>query len=476
MNLSADVAARVRVAGWVEGASFAALAATVATAPWLQTPITPTRTKLIEIGLGVSLGLWVLALLLRQRWPRGPFGVFVGVTLALAWGWFLALNARTVYDPVTLRLIERQPLLAEWPGSVDRNASVAVLRTLTLLALGAAVLIDLSQRVEFRRALVLVLAANGAVLGLFGTLDRFGVGPVAFPQLPGEGSHFGPFAYHANAAAYLNLCLPAGIVLALSSTGVKRRVAMGLVAATTFGCVFHVSKAGIVLSALLAIVFGARLRRRAGPVPTRTTDRAGVLAIALIGFAAFLANLERWRAAAAEPDGVSARFAVWRVAASIWRDASGGVGPGGFKIVFPTEIGYRDPGVFRRWIVTPWRPGNPTGMWMNAHNDPLQFLLEWGLPGAVFAGFALFCAVRALRSSSGRPSLLLIASQVALGVVGVHALIDFPLQVLAIQLGAISWLAIGIGEANQERPSPPNLFQRWESVTLPSPLVEEARR
>ena len=473
MIRSADAAARVRAATRVETASFVVVGAAVAGVPWLRTPITPARTKLIEILLGLGVGLWVIALLVGRRWPRGPFGVVVGVALALAWGWFLAMNARTVYDPLTLRLVERQQLLTGWPGSVDRNASVSVLRTFTLLALGAATLIDLSRRVAFRRMLVWGLAVNGAVLGLLGTLDRFGVGSVAFPQQALEGSHFGPFAYHANAAAYLNLCLPAGIVLWITSFGWKRRAAVGSVAATTLGCVFHVSKAGLVLTVVLLGVLRVRLWRRTG---AGVRARVGTLAIALLAATAFLANVARWRVAAEEPNSVSARFAVWRIAASIWRDTAGGVGPGGFKIVFPTEVGLRNPGVYRQWIVTPWRPRSPTGLWMNVHNDPLQFLVEWGLPGAVLAGFALFFAVRALRSPTGRSTPVLLASRVALGIVGLHALIDFPLQVLAIQLGVITWLAIGTAESNQDMPSPPNLDPLRRSMTLRRPHVEEARR
>jgi hypothetical protein len=88
-------------------------------------------------------------------------------------------------------------------------------------------------------------------------------------------------------------------------------------------------------------------------------------------------------------------------------------------------------------------------MWMNAHDDALQTLVEWGpLVGSLLGAIVLWpllCSLRAAKGARGfRPAM----TAVALGTVYAHSLIDFPLQVFAIQLSVTAWAAIAIGETD----------------------------
>jgi O-antigen ligase len=90
-------------------------------------------------------------------------------------------------------------------------------------------------------------------------------------------------------------------------------------------------------------------------------------------------------------------------------------------------------------------------MWSQVHNDYLQWAFEWGwLGGAMWVvllvgGFAM--AVRA----AGRGGLsffdatLAACAAFALGGLMLHATVDFPLQVLGLQMYAGVYLGLGWG-------------------------------
>ncbi len=424
----------------VEAASGAVFVAAIAMTPWLRTPVTGTRVQLITLVLLIGLTLWAWACWTARRRPMISLRLAASVGLALTWGWFLAANARTVYDPTTgtVRAVSRR--LPGWPGAIDRHASVRVLGPITVLAIAAFAVRDLADRPVFRRALVWALAIDGAALGILGTLDRFGIGPT-FPRVTNEGSHFGPFAYHGNAAAFVNLCLPAAFVLVVICVGGQRRVAVALLCGASLGAIFHVSKIGLVLSAVLVAVLGRQLLPSVAD-RRRLPRSVAAVAVGAVGVVALAANRHRWQSALHGPDSASARVEVWRVAWDVWLRAKGGLGPGGFKVAFPGDVAFVRPSLFRHWIVTPWAPGRPTSLWMYVHSDPLQFLVEWGLPGVVLMGGGVWFAVQLLRRSSQLGSPLAAAGRAALIVVAIHSLVDFPLQVPSIQLAVIAWLAV----------------------------------
>ena len=137
----------------------------------------------------------------------------------------------------------------------------------------------------------------------------------------------------------------------------------------------------------------------------------------------------------------SAEVAMRAVTAKPWF----GYGPGTFKVVFPN---------FRT------EADEIPGFWKYAHHDYLQSLMDWGVLGVL--GWSLLVVgglwngrpvgLARHRSSSDpmeqlrledwcwRRSLWLSA-----GAVLVHALGDFPLQILSIQMLTLTLLGMGWG-------------------------------
>jgi iron-sulfur cluster repair protein YtfE (RIC family) len=96
---------------------------------------------------------------------------------------------------------------------------------------------------------------------------------------------------------------------------------------------------------------------------------------------------------------------------------------------------------------------------MYAHNDPLQSLAEWGLIGTLLLGSILLWPIVSglrMKPRSRADRAVRAAGLLGLGVVYLHALVDFPLQVFAIQLTAGLWAAILIGAAGSSRPLTPS--------------------
>ncbi len=71
----------------------------------------------------------------------------------------------------------------------------------------------------------------------------------------------------------------------------------------------------------------------------------------------------------------------------------------------------------------------------HAHSDPLEWVLETGLPGALLLGaFLLWWATRVVRLwRAEQPDLIALAATVTSGAVLAHSVIDYPLRDAAIQ-------------------------------------------
>jgi len=127
-----------------------------------------------------------------------------------------------------------------------------------------------------------------------------------------------------------------------------------------------------------------------------------------------------------------------------------GFGPGTFRAIFPAYSKAADPPV--------------AGQWRFLHEDYLQTAMEWGWLGSLlwavmfFGGLAnaVLCLRRqtALRRVSEftqewswRRRLILPLAVIALAGVAVHALVDFPLQIVSIQLYVATYLGLCWGSA-----------------------------
>jgi O-antigen ligase len=177
---------------------------------------------------------------------------------------------------------------------------------------------------------------------------------------------------------------------------------------------------------------------------------AAVVIVVAVGVGGGIATRHRWAQLPSEVSTHGGRAQVWRVAFDAWDEHRlGGSGPGSFKLLLPGIAATKEPQLFPDWIVTPYQPGRPVTIWMYAHDDPLQTLAEWGLIGAALwsavLAWPLVCGLRSLRDRvrGGAPlPAVTLAGLLALGALLVHSLVDFPLQIFAIELTAGAWAAV----------------------------------
>jgi O-antigen ligase len=115
-----------------------------------------------------------------------------------------------------------------------------------------------------------------------------------------------------------------------------------------------------------------------------------------------------------------------------------GFGPGTFALVFPHYTG-QDASLI-------------PGIWRYAHNDYLQTLLEWGWMGAILWAIVLFGALAQLvhywrkrRDLSTSDRVLCFMTMLALSGVAAHAMVDFPFQIMSLQLYAGVCVGFGWG-------------------------------
>jgi O-antigen ligase len=302
--------------------------------------------------------------------------------------------------------------------------------------------------------LLVAMAGSGAAMSVVAALSRWGGWSwFATPDDALGGTRFAAFGYHGNAAAYLELALPAALLLIMSTRALSRRAA-AIVAAflVLVGCATNVSKIGQFLAVLVIVAFcvlaGRRIRWDHGRL-NRGRAVLVLLTIVVMGIGVFGAR-DRWKETPAALGSNGGRAVVWGTAAhAALRAPVFGTGPGGFKLLLPDVAARDTPDLGFHWVITPYAAGHRVVMWMNAHDDALQTLVEWGpLVGSLLGAIVLWpllCSLRAAKGARGfRPAM----TAVALGTVYAHSLIDFPLQVFAIQLSVTAWAAIAIGETD----------------------------
>jgi hypothetical protein len=277
---------------------------------------------------------------------------------------------------------------------------------------------------------------------------------------PGESkTFFASYYYHANAGAFLNLVLPIVAGLALWTVARRARQVPRTLWATTLLLVViavmsNTSRMAQAVGLFIFVVLAAAVARPTARIVARAEKRQlliGLFVVALVAIAIAQAAhldkpLERWRHLA-EQLPVDQRWAVNRAALSALGDAGAfGFGPGAFRAIFPH---YQAASTTRL-----------QGTWRFLHDDYLQTVLEWGWIGSVviaalfFGGIGL--AIRNYFRAEGwnnRQRILLPCAVLALIGVALHAVVDFPLQILSIQLLVATYLGVcwgSLGWASRE--------------------------
>jgi hypothetical protein len=446
------------------------LLAAIVLSAWLYGGTRPWTIIALTSLLLLAGTFYLLAFCQRHRPALPPWLVVVPSFLLLLQGWFMTWNAsRRFLDYAEVFVDVAQPLPG-WPGVVDAGLALPWMLRTTGLVAALWIACDLARHRVWSRRLWLTLAATGTSLMALGLAQRFsGATSIFWDTYYYTGQwFFATFRYHANAGAYINLVLPFIATLALRAFhregAEKARVFWTLAALTTAACGFiNYSRAAHVVTILLLTALTLWLI--ALRLETSTSRRLwrvaafGLLGLTTVGILASSFDTRwsrtRWENTQLETLLTDGRPQVYQIMWHSSLPAAGpwGFGPGTFEPVF---------NLHRETVGSPLR-----GRWDFAHSDALQSWQDWGWVGAgawfllLFGGFlrALAGARRQGRRPTGQ-ELLAGACALALGGIMLHACVDFPLQILSLQLYTmvIAGLAWGLPRHDptaRQRATPP---------------------
>jgi hypothetical protein len=420
------------------------LLTTLIYAPWAYGCTRPWSVLVLDGLLGAVLALWLAGCAVRRSWPA-VHPVLLG---AAAWlvlqAWWMALNAKFDYPPGAIDPEPLSPWLGWAPGSINRSLSLPATWHITALLGAGCFACDLASRPRWRKRLWWTMALAGVSVIVLGLAQKLTRAPGIFWRAEGHGDiFFATFRYHANAGAFINLIWPlVGGLLVLSFRREERlwkRIAWAAALVVCLaGAFVNTSRASSLIAlAMVGLWLGwmvcRAVRGRAemanAPVVVGLALGLTAMVIALFAFGGFEASLRRWGQLKGQLDGRNARLLVPGVCVKMLpKSGVWGFGPGTFRTAFP---------YFTHHL------GNElAGVWLYAHQDYLQTLVEWGWVGAavwcmlVFGGlgYAGWVRVRRGEDMAGRDRFFFTASAGALLPVLAHGMVDFPLQVASIQL------------------------------------------
>jgi len=410
---------------------------------------TPSTSAIFDGMLVRAFLVWLCVLVLERRLPRLPVVPLVAMSVLAVLAFLQISNPRSFLDPTYGELVPVPDHRAGWPGSVDRDLGVPVLLHLGALFLGGVVLVDSLSGSRARWLLFRSVALAGLIIALVGIWQKASGAEAMLwttPSRSGE-TFFGAFRYHANAASFLNLSWPAALAVWLRGRLTRPG---SLVVSLDFCVLFFLlaavfinsSKAGQVIGLAGAALAAWRFRTELVSSPMISRSGAVVLGLFLLAlFSIFLlpgilTSMEKWSDLGREDSSLRIRLLAYSACVdAISGDPWFGTGAGTFHAVFPYHtLQFED---------------RIAGFWYFAHQDYLQTLIEWGAVGtaawvAIYAG-AILRLMRRRREARRQDRNEIVASTalIALFMVLVHALVDFPLQIPSIQWLVVFYLSIG---------------------------------
>lgn len=386
--------------------------------------MTPYRFRVVSaVSLLVLLAFAVMAFGAVDQWALMIFeiGVFL---LSVVWAFRLALGAaRPVWNPfyLPLGLVTAWTGLQYWLGLTVyryRTAAEALkwLALWLLFVIATHAFADQSVRRIFGRALMWFLFAV-CVFGLVQNFTSRGLlyWSIAVPT----GRIFGPFVNANHFAALLELVTPTAALLALRADD-KRMIYVGVLLMLLASVVVGGSRAGIVLVGLeTVVVLSVKGWKPHRPKDAPNRHRLVVAASALAVLVVLVAMVFRSQALVGRFGEEQPYQVRWTVVQATWKLFLSrpwtGYGAGTFDQVYPSANPL-DVGLF----------------WPHAHNDPVQFAMEWGVVGPL----ALAWMVGLLFRRGWTVDQWLRAVLPVMTVL-VHSWVDFPLQIPAV---AAAWL------------------------------------
>jgi hypothetical protein len=392
-------------------------------------------------------------------------------------------NANRRYDPVTHSFFPVEPLWRTLPGSWDAASSQTVVLNAGCMLMAMLIACDLSRYPKWRKRFTGGIVVAGASVAAVGVLKASGSDPLLPVLGARHGTSFATFGYHGNAGSFLNLCYPMAFALLLVVARRTRRRWRRAVAAIPVlllaaGAIINVSRAAQAITVLLTFamaVWAIWLRRSHATEkpPGRRTWQIAIAVAALVLMVAGIAvsNLNRWTRLPAQLHTKNDRLIMWQVC-GYWLGDAGplGYGPGTYKLVYPTTPLALLRELYPRWIVHTYTPGEPVDVWEYVYNDYLQYAFEWGWLGALL-WFVLWFGGLGLAGYAGtRDSHRFLDRAIAGGIffalagLLVHALVDYPLEVLSLQFYTGILLGLGWGS------------RYWGRDTAPEPVVVTVTR
>jgi len=325
--------------------------------------------------------------------------------------------------------------LPGWPGSIDGTESARVMVRVSLILLTLCFACDLCRDAVWRTRIWTAMALAGASIAALGLLQRANIIAGFLPQMePREGSPFATFNYHGNAAAFLNLVLPAAAWLALAGRGsprsgdtahgqttkshrgwaIARRAARIIpLVLCTAGIIGNVSKAGFAIAILELGALGwlAVLRSRKTKAAPDILARRRMGWVKIAGCIASVSLIigsnvtgQRWQQLLQTNPRDCSRVLLWRV---VLADGtrSGRMRTRSRRLLscFCPGTEHMIPSLYSKYIVTEHVPGRRVSMWSNAHQDYLQSWIEWGWAGAMVWAFLALTSFGCVLRPSWRP-------------------------------------------------------------------------
>jgi O-antigen ligase len=434
----------------------------------------------LEIGLYSMAGLWLAGLIASRAFTKAsvdqvriPKLLPVLIILLLGYGWTRAGNPSSFFDPYFLRF-EAVPQVAPfWPGTVDAAASREAMVRISALLLVVLFAANLGRDPRWRARVLATMAATGISIALFGVAQKIAQAPLLFWEPERfSGTTFAMYRYHANAGAFLNLVWPPCAALAYGafrkqSAYLGRALWLPGLLILIAGLALNISKGGHLVAALLALAAlgaGVRLFRRSERAPSVKWWLAAAMIVvasaAVVTLIGVHGAADRWQELGQRELGTEGRLWMARACLDMARDRPlAGFGPGTFPLLVPF---YSHP------------YPQLGGVWLHAHCDYLQTLVEWGVGGFIFwAALVLGGLIRLVRRIRGRTAGILkrrraevsvpypvkssrltktfeFAILLSLTGVFIHALFDFPLEIASLQLYA----AVLLGLAWSSRKAP----------------------
>lgn len=464
-----------RISASFETWAFRGLVLIVALVPLPLGSNRPLPAALIAVGAGLLLLLWAFHAVLRARpaggsSPRiagrriaGPGMIFFAV---LAW---IGLQWLPLSFAAPDNIFRGDPLWAEAAAALGRelaprisiNPSATLAALANLIAYGAVFWLALQLTVDPGRARQArnAVVAIGGFYAVYGLFAYFGGAHWVFGRLfaTHPDSLISTFVNRNSFATFAGLALLATVsifldrirhILALARP-VRQKVAL-IIEAMVFQsrwttaamlaialALFLTTSRGGIIAALIALVGLTMLQLQSGSGGRNRRGPIALLVLIVVGIALVIGGgnfIDRMEGLSIETNLRSTIFAttIDAIRTTPWT----GTGYGTYAEAIEAYRG-NDPGIF--------------SLWEKAHNTYLENALELGLPAALALNLAIlwlalicFRGVRERRRNRAYPALGVAATL----LVGLHALVDFSLQIPAVAMLYAFMMGVALAQSS----------------------------